>query len=157
MPDIYILTGAIGSGKTTALLHWSENHKDVYGILTPVVNGERVFMDAHNRRQFKMEASAMEENTLDVGRWKFDRGSFDKAVEILSDACNREGWVVVDELGPLELRKEGLYEIVEEMIHSTHLKILLVVRDTLLEKMIDHFQLQQYHPVILMDASPFFR
>ena len=42
---IYILTGAIRTGKTTALLNWINNRNDVDGLLCPDnENGKRYFL-----------------------------------------------------------------------------------------------------------------
>src|SRR5258705_6774485 len=52
----FILTGPIQTGKTTSLVKWSEKRNDVYGILTPIVNGKRNFMNVQARHLFDMEA-----------------------------------------------------------------------------------------------------
>ena len=60
--NIFIVTGPINSGKTTRLMEWCKNRNDVYGILTPKINGKRVFMDVATGDQFEMEAQENEEN-----------------------------------------------------------------------------------------------
>lgn len=127
--DIFILTAPVQSGKTTSLVKWSATRKDVHGILTPVINGKRVFMDAQSREQFHMEATEDDEDILAVGRFVFSKDNFGKAVQIIRDAIHEEGWLVIDEVGPLELRGEGFSEVLKEVLTIRQERILLVVRD----------------------------
>ena len=76
---IYILSGPIRSGKTTQLLNWSAGRKDVYGILTPEIEGKKVFLNTFSREQFKMEASAEDAATITIGRYIFCQSAFFKA------------------------------------------------------------------------------
>lgn len=135
---IYILSAPVQSGKTTSLINWSAARKDVYGILTPVINGKRVFMNAETREQFPMEAS-VEEETLSIGRFKFSNNSFEKAIQIIRDAINNDGWLVIDEIGPLELEGRGFYDIVNEILLLRKNKTILVVRKGMAEKVKNRF------------------
>ena len=126
---IYILTAPVQSGKTTALLKWSAERTDVHGILTPVVNGTRMFMNAANRQLFLMEAKQGETEVLEVGKFVFSKNNFNTAIQIIKDAINQQGWLVIDEIGPLELRGEGFSEVLKEVLVRRKDKILLVVRD----------------------------
>ena len=140
---IYILTGAIQSGKTTKLIQWSNNRNDVFGILTPAMNGKKVFMDANSREQFSMEAGPEEKDILTIGRYTFSKTSFEKAITILQKAIKeKSGWLLVDEIGPLELRGEGFHNIVKEILNSkTALNILFVIRDTILDEALKFYGL----------------
>lgn len=130
MPEkgIYLLTGPVRSGKTTSLVTWSENRNDVQGILTPVINGKRIFMDAASREQFPMEAEG-EEETLTVGRFAFSKKNFDKAIRIIRGAAGQADWLLIDEIGPLELSGEGFDAVLKEILAVRNRKLLLVVRD----------------------------
>ena len=144
MPEeIYILSGAIKTGKTTKLLEFSSSHNDVYGILSPVLSGKRFFMDAHTKEQFVMESEPGEVSVLHVGKFSFDAKSFKKAMDIIRKGMNhKQGWLIIDEIGPLELNKEGFYEVINEIIiDRPSLKILFVIRDTILHKAIDFFKM----------------
>jgi len=132
---VYILTAPIQSGKTTSLLQWAEGRNDVHGILTPVVDGKRLFMNAQSRQLFLMEAKEGETETLQVGRFVFSKNNFDKAIQIIRDAIHKEGWMVIDEIGPMELSGEGFSEVLKEVLAKRQRNILLVVRDK--EEMLD--------------------
>ncbi|MFI5132697.1 MAG: nucleoside-triphosphatase [Chitinophagales bacterium] len=157
MPEkiIFILTGTIQSGKTTKLLQWIAGRKDVFGILTPVAEGKRVFMNANTKEQFDMEAGNNDIDPVAIGKYLFSRKSFVRAIEILQKALkNDNGWLVVDEIGPLELRGEGFCEGVNEILSAnTGLKILFVIRDSILDGAIQFYQLDQYNiSVISIDS-----
>ncbi len=137
---VYILSAAIQSGKTSSLVNWSAAGKDIYGILTPVINGKRVFMNAHTRERFPMEATG-EEETLVVGRFAFSKNGFEKAIQIIRDATRKEGWLVIDEIGPLELSGEGFNDVLKEVLAIRKDKILLVVREGLVQKVKEHFKI----------------
>jgi len=124
---IFILTAPIGSGKTTSLIQWSDQN-NVHGILTPVVGDKRVFMNASTKEQFSMEASGNEE-VLRVGKFVFSKAGFEKAILIIRDAIQQEGWLIIDEIGPLELRGEGFHDILEEVLAKRKERIILVVRE----------------------------
>jgi|CXWL01.1.fsa_nt_gi nucleoside-triphosphatase THEP1 len=147
---ICIFTAPIQSGKTTSLINWSSGRNDVYGILTPVVmagpNGEagpgkRVFMNAHTKQQFPMEATKDETEVLPVGRFTFSKANFKKAIQIIRDAVNKEGWLVIDEIGPLELSGEGFAELLQEVLALRKEKLVIVVREGLAGQVKEKFGL----------------
>ena len=138
---IFMLTAPIQSGKTTSLISWSAKRKDVHGILTPVVGGKRVFMNAQTKDQFPMEATREEEETLVVGRFVFSKPGFDQAIQIIRDSITKKGWLVLDEIGPLEIRGEGFCDVLKEVLSVRREKILLVVRDGLTKQVKDAFVL----------------
>jgi nucleoside-triphosphatase len=144
MPEqILVLTGEVHSGKTSKLLDWSRNRNDVYGILTPVIEGSRFFWNVQSGEQFEMEA-ADENEVLVVGRYRFSKNGFEKAVKILDDTINKSGWLIVDEIGPLELRGEGFSEIVKKIVHERTGKTLFVVRKALVDDVVRFFQLDRF-------------
>ena len=127
--QLYILTAPIQSGKTSSLVKWSESRKDVYGILTPDVDGKRIFMNAHTRQLFLMEAKEGEMETFTVGKFIFGKTNFDRAIQIIQDGMDKPGWLVIDEIGPLELKGEGFSNVLKEVLAKRKHTILLVVRD----------------------------
>jgi nucleoside-triphosphatase THEP1 len=138
---IYILSAPIQTGKTTSLINWSAQREDVYGILTPIKNGKRVFMNAHTREEFTMEAENGEE-TFDVGRFHFSKKNFEKAVCIIRNDMLKPGWLVIDEIGPLELKGQGFHDVLIELLHVKKEKIILVVREGLVQQILEHFRFE---------------
>lgn len=150
---VWILTGPIQSGKTTSLVKWTENRNDVYGILTPLVEGKRVFMNVQSRQLFLMEAKEGETETLTVGRFIFSKNNFSKAVQIIRDGIDKDGWLIIDEIGPLELKGEGFAEILKEVLLRRQHKIILVIRDRdgMVEMVKEYFGLK--NPEVLKDIA----
>lgn len=137
-PGIYILTAPIQSGKTTSLIQWSEQRNDVNGILTPVVDGKRVFINAATKEQFAMEATGNEE-AVSIGRFVFSKRGFNKAAQIIRGAIDKDGWLVIDEIGPLEMRGEGFFDAFKEVLAKRNKKLLLVIREGLVNEGIEKF------------------
>jgi len=152
---IYILTGATGSGKTTLLQKWAEG-RDVSGILTPVIDGKRFFMDLKTKELFPMEAGEGETNMLKVGRYAFSVAAFHRAKQILSEASNgKSDWIVVDEIGPLELEGKGFCDEVRSLLSSRNeqMQVVFVIRESLLDMAEEYFALnsvqwQRFEPRI---------
>jgi nucleoside-triphosphatase THEP1 len=143
---IYILSSATHSGKTTTLLHWAAANKNVQGILTPVEDGRRFFMNAFTKEKFEMEAAADEAATLPIGRFIFSKKNFEKAIEIIEEAATKDNaWLVIDEIGPLELKGLGFSDVLKKVLaaNSLSLSILLVVRNTLVEEVVEYFRLDK--------------
>ena len=143
---IYILTGAIRSGKTTALLHWSKSRNDVDGLLCPDdANGKRYFLKLKNKTIFKLEAEAETEAIVTIGNFKFLRSAFNEANDylILEASKTERQYLIIDEIGKLELKNEGLNVSTKALIsqfrskNNTHL--ILVVRDYLLDAVMEHY------------------
>ncbi len=143
---IYILTGAIRSGKTTALLHWSKSRNDVDGLLCPDdANGKRYFLKLKNNTIFKLEAEAETEAIVTIGNFKFLRSAFNEANDylILEASKTERQYLIIDEIGKLELKNEGLHVSTKALIsqfkskNNTHL--ILVVRDYLLDAVLEHY------------------
>ena len=126
---VFILTAPIQSGKTTSLTEWIRNKTNVAGILTPVINGKRVFQNIKTGEQFPMEAVPGESEVLAVGRFVFSRKNFNEAAEVIRNAINNPGWLVIDEIGPMELTGNGFSDILKEVLIRRNDKLLLVVRD----------------------------
>jgi nucleoside-triphosphatase THEP1 len=149
--EVYILTAPMQSGKTHSLVSWSEKRTDVQGILTPVVNGQRFFMNISTRHLFPMEAREGETETLIVGRFVFSKANFEKAIQIIRDNINKEGWLVIDEIGPMELRGEGFHAILKEALAQRKSNLLLVVREGMAEKVQEYFGIQ---PAMVVQRFP---
>ncbi len=102
------------------------------------------FMDAHSKNQFKMEVDETEKEIISIGRFNFSKAAFEKAIEIIRRSINK-GLLVIDEIGPLELRKEGFYNVIKEALRNHHSQSLFVVREGLADKVTELFELKQFH------------
>jgi molybdopterin-guanine dinucleotide biosynthesis protein A len=145
---ICILSQPVQTGKTTLLMRWISTYSSIGGILTPDVNGKRMLFDiARNTyHPFQLENG---EAGIRIGRFVFDSNVFEQARNILSQsASDQYSWVIVDEIGKLELHHHsGLEPALGELIrhfqqHHTTGNLLLVIRDHLLNEAIAYYGLQ---------------
>lgn len=143
---IYILTGAIRSGKTTALLDWSKNKNDVDGLLCPDdINGKRYFLKLKSKMTFKLEAEAEAEAIVAIGNFKFLQSAFNEANDflILEASKTERQYLIIDEIGKLELKNEGLHVSTQALISQFKSKdnshLILVVRDYLLDAVLEYY------------------
>lgn len=101
----------------------------MHGILTPVgENGKRYFLDLASKATWPMEAVDGETETLSIGRFVFSATGFQRAVEVIRDSINKPGWLVIDEIGPMELRGEGFSEILRQCLIERKNNLLLIIR-----------------------------
>jgi nucleoside-triphosphatase len=151
---IYILTGDIRSGKTTALLHWIEGREDVDGLLCPDdKTGKRYFLKVKSKQEFKLEIESGNDIEMDkivvIGPFQFLKSAFEKANDYLKSISNNSSskFIIIDELGKLELKNKGLHDAASKLIsnktcNTKHL--ILVVRSSHLNKIIERYKLSEY-------------
>ena len=143
--ELIIISGPVGAGKTSVLNKWTDG-RNVKGILTPVIEGKRMFQDIAGEELFHMEASEGEE-TLSIGKYNFSVLQFQKAIALVNtaiDASDTE-WILIDEIGPLELEGKGFSETLVRIIQSNRkIKLLIVVRAGLLQQVVDTFRIRHY-------------
>ena len=140
-PKIYLLTGAVQTGKTTSLMQWCKGKKNVSGILAPVINAKRMFLDIGSEEVFAMEADEAEIDVLKVGRFAFSASAFEKAKNIIAESKNCN-YLVIDEVGPLELREEGLFTAIQQVLQNQASHIVLVIREGLIDKVTAFFHIK---------------
>jgi len=148
---IYILRGDIRTGKTTALLEWCKNRDDVDGVLCPDnAEGKRYFLEVKSKNEFKLEIEFETEAIIEIGNFKFLKSAFEKAnTYLLAVASENESqYLIIDELGKLELKGEGLHLSAERLIPNYETNenkhLILVVRDYLLEAILTHYSIEKY-------------
>jgi nucleoside-triphosphatase THEP1 len=135
---LYILSGSTGIGKTTTLLNWVQNRKDTGGFLTPIDNGIRKFYFISQKSFANMIADETETEILEIGKYKFSKAAFNKAILCLAgDWKDGKRICILDEYGPLEKSDTGLMPALHEIIlsasRSESQDLIVVVRENLLE------------------------
>ena len=142
---IIILTGEIQTGKTTLLQQFCKERNDTAGILTPIVNDRRMFYDIAEKHFFEMEGNS-EEQILTIGKYLFSAAAFTKANALLLYAAKNADlkYLIIDEIGPLETRKQqGLYSTLSKITAADfNYTLILVVRASLKDEVISVFNLE---------------
>ncbi len=157
---IYILSGDIRSGKTTALLNWTKERKDVDGLLCPDGdNGKRYFLKIKSKSEFGLEVEAESKETITIGPFHFLKSAFNKANEFLMPMLMvpSKMFLIIDELGKLELKNQGLHDsavlLIPKFMNTTKQHLILVVRTSLFDEIIQHYGIKNYKRITVKDLA----
>jgi nucleoside-triphosphatase len=154
--SIYIFSRPIHSGKTTELLQWCKQQKNMTGILMPDINGSRKILDLQTKNIFDIEctdATNTKELLTSVGRLHFYTAAFEKANAIVLAALNQpHGWLVIDEAGKLELDGKGFYESIVKAVDFYNNdpiagNLLIAVRESLCNEVISFFKIKNFQVI----------
>lgn len=159
---IYILSGKIETGKSKTLLEWIENRNDVYGILSPTnIHNKRHFLNVETREAFPMQAGSDDKDIISIGRYHFFTDSFYKANEVLLKEAEKrdQGYIIIDELGKLELKSQGLHKAAKAVIDRARkndkLHVILVIRESLLDAIKVKYGITEFSIFDIMDLTSF--
>ena len=132
---ILILTGSIRSGKTTRLMEWAASQKKIKGITTPLIENVRKFYDLDTKSYFPMLAEN-EREVIKVGKYIFSKEGFERAEKVIQNGMINSDYLVIDEIGPLELRGEGFNNILNHIlsVKKRSFNLILVIRDSMLNE-----------------------
>jgi nucleoside-triphosphatase len=126
---LWLLTGQRGAGKTTfcrALAAQARTQGwDAAGLLSPAVfEGKRktgISIEDVRTGETRPLASSMSQPAFDLqlGDWYFDRSSLAWGNRILENSLPCD-LLIVDELGPLELRRKIGWQAALDILHRSH-------------------------------------
>ena len=144
---VVLLTGAVGAGKTTALRALVEKlqvvGKNVRGIVAHrvmekecVVGYDLEVIGQDARLPLARKEGAGSER---IGPFVFSDEALLVGRRTLRESANAEV-VVVDEFGPLELEGGGWAEEVKWLLRESNAVMVLVVRETLIERVCEWLQ-----------------
>lgn len=153
MSKIYLYSSAVQTGKTSRLMSWVKGKNNVAGILTPDQEGLRVLYDIRSKKTYPMQVSVEDdsgEELIRVGRFTFLAKTMNWAQKILLEEMQLDpDWLVIDELGKLELKGIGLEPALGQVISHYQQQqnkgnLLVVVRDYLLEEAVRAYGIEEY-------------
>lgn len=145
---IKIVTGKIQSGKTTKLFNFVSTKNSIDGILSPIVNHKRVLYHISSKTIKIFETKSKVNGTIAIGNYIFLQESFDWAnKKLLQGFYNKPKYLVIDEIGKLELNGKGFYPSVKKILEikdNLSTQLILVIRDYLLDKSLHFFDIDKY-------------
>jgi nucleoside-triphosphatase THEP1 len=138
---IFILTGAIHSGKTSfvekIVRELKEEKVQIRGFLSKVVmRGNEIvgydLSDLEDDCPIPSIRKKGREEWQRIGSYFFVPDALDRAKSLILKS-QKTGLLVVDEIGPLELEGQGFWPALKQVIIKPSLNLLLVVRRNMLE------------------------
>lgn len=141
---ILVLSGPVHGGKTTflerSLARWAARGLPFGGFLSVAVtdgNGAKGYdlLDLKDGRRHPYLRREGEPDAERIGPFFFVPSTLERARSIIREAEARE-LLVVDEVGPLELRGGGLWPALREIVAAPARRSLLVVRGEILEDLV---------------------
>ena len=143
--NIILFTGKIHTGKSTALETAIKGRTDTDGIISPVIENKRYIRRISTGETHLLDADEQfpENEIITAGRYRFRKDVFLWARNQLHSMEDSEaGLIIIDEIGFLELEGTGLEPeagiLVRERIENNK-KLLLVIRDTLINSVINYY------------------
>jgi nucleoside-triphosphatase THEP1 len=141
---VRLIHGEVGSGKTRRAAVWVESEalagRTVAGVLALKSPAGRQFMDIATGDQMPLEHPVGDEVAIPVGRFRFRQAAFDWAVQRIEQALGSAGSVVIDEVGPLEMRGGGFAPLLDRLERDyPGIERVLLVRSGLVEGVVDRF------------------
>ncbi len=128
-------------------MNFAFQNENVGGILTPDIHGSRKLFDIEKKEFHDLEVSELDDS-IAIGKFHFSREAFEKAQKIILNACSHNfSWLIVDEIGKLEIEQHkglepAIFSIITQYKSGTAQgNLLLVVRESLLNECIEHYQL----------------
>lgn len=125
-----ILHGEIGGGKTRLAGEWArvqaEAGRRVGGVLALKSPRGRRFHDLWTGDETPKEPVADGEPAVEIGRFRFRRAAFDWAeARVRQAVASGAEAVVIDEVGPLEMRGEGFAALIDDVPEPVRLVLLV--------------------------------
>ncbi len=151
MKPLILFSRPIRSGKTTELEHWCAKQSSVGGFLTPDRDSIRMLFCLRDKRLLPFELSAdASEPVTQIGRFFFSNEAFEQGSEALLRDAFAMDFLVVDEIGKLEMKQQkGWEKAFQHLLNVWRAgkvkgQIIVVVRDFLLDDFLQHYKPESY-------------
>ncbi|MEJ2542537.1 MAG: nucleoside-triphosphatase [Calditrichaceae bacterium] len=147
MAQIYVYSAPTHTGKTTRLESWISKIQSIDGILMPVINNKRYIKYISTGDLQQLESDSNNPDLVQtIGKYKFQTDVFEHAQNYLLSLIDKKlEWIIIDEIGFLELNGQGFEPAVTKLILDMNTKeatnILLVIRDYLKEDVLEYYKL----------------
>lgn len=147
---ILIITGAVNSGKTTLANKIADEFKDfgfnVKGFLSKGIfsgedkTGYKLINISTGDEYHLASINPGKKFKLRQGRLFFNEEVFETADKLLKH-LSTDDIILLDEIGPLEIKEKGFYSSLKEILSSLNNKVILIVREKLIKDILTKFNL----------------
>ncbi|HEB62227.1 MAG TPA: DUF2478 domain-containing protein [Bacteroidetes bacterium] len=146
-----IISGETRSGKTTYLknliqqLTEKEPDLKIGGLIAHGIdeNGERLGFELENiltGQRILLCDDNNQKGDLKIGKFYFKQSGLEFGQQSLKDAIEKANLLIVDEIGPMELKGKGWFNEIELAFQKDDLDMIWVVRKSLLDKVLKLWQ-----------------
>ncbi|MBN1301658.1 MAG: hypothetical protein JW995_10625 [Melioribacteraceae bacterium] len=154
--SIIILSGPVQSRKTTSIIKWSDSRSGVAGIVQPVIDNKRHLQDLSTGEVRLLETVESDTDKISVGKFLFSKKVLEWGkICLLHSIKINPDWIILDEVGKLELNDKGLEPavgyIISEASGQNKYSLLIVVRNYLLDDFISRYGLKRSKLKIIND------
>lgn len=143
---LILLTGEIGTGKTTRLKNWSEKNSEFKGILQLNINDKRFLYNVSSGETRELTADNSS-NPIKIGKYKFDADVMEWGINILENLSSEDyPRIIVDEYGKLEMVDKGLEPTIGKLVKKSlteSLSLILVIRKNLLDAFLRKYSISE--------------
>ncbi len=152
---IFIISGAVGSGKTAKVLKIVEEFKrekiSVGGLYCPrILNGGTTIgydvVDIHSNESTGFLRISNDDALSKMGRYSIlPQGLISGIYALGAHILDKDQLIVIDEVGNLELENHGWASQIDELLKDTTFHLLLTVRDNFTDRVIQKWNLDSYN------------
>lgn len=159
--QIFIVTGAQGEGKTSRCIELvnqlKEANESVGGIVARGYWKDNTrsgfdLVDLSTQKKFPFATREIVEDWFKIKAFYFNPDAIAMGELILRKACLENDWIVLDEIGNLDINGAIWSSIFTDLIRIPHKKWILTVRDIFVEDIIEHWQLKNVKVLKIEDA-----
>jgi nucleoside-triphosphatase len=150
MSQIFLLSGAVHSRKTTRLTQWIKDKDNVDGILQPVIDEKRYIkiISSGEIRLLEVPDDSDKKNIIAIGNYKFSNDVFTWARnQLIYSFKINPYWLIIDEFGKLEIDNKGLEpalsKVINELKNYPRINLVIVVRDYLVSGFLQKYSLSK--------------
>lgn len=162
MPEVHIIAGEQGSGKSTLmkqLLHsarsagilcggfiaigfWRGDTRSGFDLM--LVSSGRVLPFCRDQQQ---------EGWIPLRRFFFSPETLATGIEEISVAMDQPtGLWLIDEIGPIDLEGKLWHDTFRKLLQATNAPVIVTIRPAMVNNVISHFGISNYH-IHLVDKS----
>jgi nucleoside-triphosphatase THEP1 len=150
---IYIITGAVKSGKSTKLLQLFHQNKTGDGFYNRKIFSDSIYIGQEMVHlttgstcpfSYRLEhVPILWDEVFTYQDYSFSRAGLLFCRDVVNNSINNSEPFYIDEIGPLELQEKGLYQDFQKLI-QTKKDIYVVIRNRCLSDVLAKFKIDRY-------------